>query len=159
MNRINKRTPINLSFLPNSTDFKVDYGEYLNQNAQSISSQNSLKGIGVVGIDRNAKQQNIESLAHEVYEATDWNPINLSRSKKYVDNIKNNRNIIDSEMKRKLNDTHRSQVVVAKELGLNHRLYGNDGISQYNPIRNLRSLQFNRLPLNMNRNFSPIGEH
>lgn len=84
MNRINKRTPINLSFLPNSTDFKVDYGEYLNQNAQSISSQNSLKGIGVVGIDRNAKQQNLESLAHEVYESTDWNPINLFQSKKML---------------------------------------------------------------------------
>ena len=117
-----------------------------------------MKGIGIVGIDRNARQQNLESLAHEVYEATDWNPINLSQSKENVDNIKDLRNAIDVKMKEKINDTHRSQVVIARELGLNHRLYGSDGISQYNPIRSYRSLQFNKLPLYANEYFSPIGE-
>lgn len=159
MDRINGRTPVNLNFEPNSADFKVDYGKYLSQNTQNMPSQKALKGIGIVGIDRNARQQNLESLAHEVYEATDWNPINLSQSKENVDNIKDLRNAIDAKMKKKLKDTHRSQVVIAKELGLNHRLYGSDGISQYNPIRNYRSLQFNKLPPKVNRNFSPIGEH
>ena len=161
MKSVNKKLPVNLQFVSNSPDFKVDYSEYANQsiNNQQLPSQKSLKGIGIVGIDRNAKQQNLESLAHEVYEATDWNPINLSQSRKNIDNIKDIRNSIDSKMQEKLNDTHRSQVVIAKELGVNHRLFGKDGVGEYNPLRNYRSLQFNKLPLNCNKNYSPIGEH